>query len=591
MIKLLKAELKKIFLKPGIFIMTGILAVVLAFSYFFFIPQNRDNTQIIMRGDNLNEIYTNFTNSSYEYSLSSANALMKRANSLIVEYKSDNQNISEILKDKLGIINDGTKEFIDNVGRAAAEMNPSGFLASAEIIRKTILSEFEDFSATYINYANETYPKILVNAADHDLIIRNCNSIISTLKAVGAKQLESYVTMRSYLEDMNLSKDTSSKFKFTFTQYIDNIQDIEVGDEFLDNLYNNYYLVAEERLTEIKTTLNQFYEEFNSDEYINSMEKKADLNEFISLYYNTAKQALEIIENKINLKIANSFDDNKFVNFYRYSTFNRYQSEQLATRQEYLFQNNKMDYEYANSFGFLNTSNFESNAFDFSYFVLELFSFIIIIYCVVLGSGMIAGEQSNGTLKLLAIRPYKRSKLLTSKILATLLFIIMFVLFSSIIAFIAGGTLYGFSSLPVLAIFDSNTAFVISPVLLFLIYILSLIAKIFVYIALAFFISTLFKSYVGAVTVSILCFFATSILNVYLAASSIFKFFPLSNLDLFKYFGGGYFASETSASIINMFTSPILLDTSFMFSLVNVIITTIIILAVTFIVFKKRDIA
>lgn len=590
MIKLLKAELKKIFLKPGIFIMTGILAVVLAFSYFFFIPQNRVNTKISMRGDNLNEIYNNFIGSNYEYSLSSANALMQRANSLITEYKSDNQNISEILKDKIDILNADAKDFIDNVGRAAAEVNPSGFLASAENIRKTILSEFEEFSSIYINYANEVYPKILINATDHDLIIRNCNSIIATLKAVGAKQLESYVTMRTYLETMNIAK-SGSDFKFSFTTYIENIKDIDVGDEFLNELYNNYYLIAEERLINIKTELDKFYTEFNTDEYVNSMEKKANLNEFISLYFNTAKQSLEIIENKINLKIANTFDDSQFVKFYRYSTFNRYQSEQLATRQEYLFQNNKMDYEYANSFGFLNTSNFESNAFDFAYFVLELFSFIIIIYCVVLGSGMIAGEQSNGTLKLLAIRPYRRSKLLSSKILATLIFIIIFVLFSSIIAFIAGGTLYGFTSLPVLAIFDSNTAFVISPVLLFLLYLITLIAKIFVYIALAFFISTLFKSYVGAVTVSILCFFATSVLNVYLSASAIFKFFPLSNLDLFKYFGGGYFASETSASIINMFTSPILLDTSFMFSLINVIITTIIILSVTFIVFKKRDIA
>lgn len=590
MIKLLKAEFKKIFLKPGIFIMTGILALVLAFSYFFFVPQARVNTSISIRGDNLYEIYNNYTNSSYEYSKSSADALIERANQLITEYKSENESISKILNEKLDIINIDTFTFIDRVGRSAGATNPGEGLEMAEVLRKNILSELEDFSTSYISYSNETYPKILINSSDHDLIIRNCNSIIATLKAVGSKQLESYVTMREYLENMNIS-NSKYEFKFSFTKYVNNIKDIEVGDEFLSNLYDNYYLVAEERILNIKNSLDQYYLEHNTDEFLNSMEKKEKLNEYVSLYYNTSKQALEIIENKINLQIANTYEDSEFVKFYRYSSFNRYQSEQLATRQEYLFQNNKMDYEFANAFGFLTTSNFEANAFDFAYFVLELFSFIIIIYCVVLGSGMIAGEQANGTLKLLAIRPYKRSKLLTSKILATLFFIIIFVLFSSVIAFIAGGTLYGFNSLPVLAIFDSNTAFVISPIILYFIYILTLIAKIFVYISLAFFISTLFKSYVGAVTVSILCFFATSILNVYLSASKIFKFFPLSNLDLFKYFGGGYFASGNSASIINMFTSPILLDTNFMFSLINVIITTILILGVTFVVFRKRDIA
>ena len=45
MFRLYKAELKKIFLKPSIFVVTGLLILMLALSTFLYNPNTRDNSK------------------------------------------------------------------------------------------------------------------------------------------------------------------------------------------------------------------------------------------------------------------------------------------------------------------------------------------------------------------------------------------------------------------------------------------------------------------------------------------------------------------------------------------------------------------
>ena len=59
--RLFKGELKKIFLKPGIFVMTGVLILILAIAPKFFTPTERTNdTQITLVGDNISEKFLDF---------------------------------------------------------------------------------------------------------------------------------------------------------------------------------------------------------------------------------------------------------------------------------------------------------------------------------------------------------------------------------------------------------------------------------------------------------------------------------------------------------------------------------------------------
>jgi ABC-2 type transport system permease protein len=72
---------------------------------------------------------------------------------------------------------------------------------------------------------------------------------------------------------------------------------------------------------------------------------------------------------------------------------------------------------------------------------------LISLFTIVVGASSVASEFSNGTIKMLLIRPYRRWKILLSKYLCTLLFAagMMCLLFVS--AFLVGGISFGFNGL------------------------------------------------------------------------------------------------------------------------------------------------
>ncbi len=587
--KLFKAELKKIFLRPGIFVMTALLALILALSYFLYAPVNRSTSKISIDKPTLSEIYNYYATGSLNYSKTDADTQLTSARTMIEEYKASlNDSKAQKIKEQVDLVNKNLASFVDYANRARSNWD---YKENAENIRlNQVLPSLSKLEQMYTNYSNTSKPSILVTTASDNRITSMLTSIQKILTSQVDPTIETYNNFVSNLEKYNLETN-KNKFKINTTDDFYSIVDVQFDEEFLNDLNDNYVNVCSGRLIEVDKQITQFYADFGGQlEYEKSYDKIDELNALISKYYNNNKQLYEIIKSKIYLSIADDYTDFEIKQYKGLEDFNRYESEQSLTKQEYLFKNDKMDYDYAKPFSVLSTSNFESNAFDFMYFVLELFSFVIIIYCVVIGSSMIAGEQNNGTLKLLAIRPYNRSKIMTSKILATAFFAFVFTLLSTIITFVAGGIMFGFGSAPILCIFNASIAFEMSPILLSIIYLCALMLKITTYIILAFTISTLFKSYVGAVTVSIFCFFGAGILNLYVSSNNIIKYLPLNNLDLFKYFGGGMFGTSNS-SLFNIFSTPILPDMSFMFSLINIIITISVLLIVTYTVFKRRDIA
>ena len=61
---------------------------------------------------------------------------------------------------------------------------------------------------------------------------------------------------------------------------------------------------------------------------------------------------------------------------------------------------------------------------------------IVLIYMIVVGGNLIADEYGKGTIKLLLVRPYKRTKILLSKYIATIISTLMFFLLFIVIAFL-----------------------------------------------------------------------------------------------------------------------------------------------------------
>lgn len=596
MFRLFKAELKKILLRPSIFVMTGVLAIVLIFSYGIFKPAERISSKVEITDTTVAKVASKFFTTNSYYSKSDSLSVIEAAQGIIDLYKTESDAIQQIKK-AVAAVNADTKTFVEGVRMLAS--NTGGLReTSVKKMRDNLLERVTALNDTYGTYnielSENSYPRILIKSSDHEMISERLSKVQKILNAdIATGTINSYLIMKTSLEEYNIAV-SSTEYELDITPIFDNIINIEIAAEKLDELKAKYIDVAYERLGVIEQEIDTFVAENTTGENAANNEllsKRAELNNLISKYYNTCSQVYDIINSRLLALISSNYTEEEFTDFYRFEDYNRYEYNQTEIKQDFLFQNAKFDYDYANPLSFGKSSNYVPNAYDFMYYTLELFSFIIIIYCVVIGSNMIAGEQSNGTLKLLAIRPYSRNKLLTSKILATSFFMIIFVALSATITLIAGAALYGMESLPILMIFDASKAIVVSPLTMIIIYLISLIIRIFVYICIAFAISTIFKSHVGATTISILCYFVTLIFAFFLADKPIFKYFPLNNIDFFKFLGGGTFVNSSGISISNLFVSPILPDTGFVFSLVMLAISTIGVLLTTYIVFNKRDIA
>lgn len=169
----------------------------------------------------------------------------------------------------------------------------------------------------------------------------------------------------------------------------------------------------------------------------------------------------------------------------------------------------------------------------------------IIVMVVVIVSGVSISEEFNkGTVKLLLVRPYSRTKILISKLIAVFITMIITTVAILLLQFIIGGIVYGFGTYMMNVVqFDFTTNSIITLNIfayLGLIFICKL--PIFILIGtLAFALSTLFLNSPLAVALPILGYMGSDVINM-IAISYKWdwvKYFVTPNWDLSQYLFGG----------------------------------------------------
>lgn len=201
---------------------------------------------------------------------------------------------------------------------------------------------------------------------------------------------------------------------------------------------------------------------------------------------------------------------------------------------------------------------------------------LVTIFVVIIAGDIVANEFSSGTIKLLAIRPISRTKLLLSKYIATMLFGLTTLAILFIVTCLSVGSFYGFegSAIPHLYVSDG-----IVKEMNMAIYIWNTIGyhsiSIIMVATLAFMISTIFRSSSMAIGISIFTFLISQILVPFLARFEWMKYYLFTNVDLTQHLNG----------------MPIIEGTTIGFSITIILIYFVTMNAVSWLVFNKRDIA
>lgn len=205
----------------------------------------------------------------------------------------------------------------------------------------------------------------------------------------------------------------------------------------------------------------------------------------------------------------------------------------------------------------------------------------IIVMIVVIVAGVSISEEFNkGTVKLLLVRPYSRTKILISKLIAVFITMLITTATILLLQFIIGGIVYGFGTYMMNVVqFDFTTNSIVTLNIfayLGLIFICKL--PIFILIGtLAFALSTLFLNSPLAVALPILGYMGSDMINM-IAISYKWdwvKYFVTPNWDLSQYLFGG---------------TQIFSGISVEFSITICAIYFVIMLVASIVSFKKRNI-
>ena len=313
------------------------------------------------------------------------------------------------------------------------------------------------------------------------------------------------------------------------------------------------------------------------------------MDQLANAYVETIDTYVGLIKYELLTNAFSSLSTKEQLNTLYLSDYSNFNSQSLLARYEYLFEHNKSENDYGKPLTIGVTSNSSINAYDYAYFVLKIFSFVIIVYSIMAACHSIAGEIKEGSMRYLAIRPISRTKMFFGKWISILTMSAILVLFSALIALCVGGAVYGFNTNPILTIFNGSSAFSIHPLGMIGIYLLSMMFELIVYSMIAMLMSTLFKSDLISMTILIVVYLINILLPAFVQGSNTWlAFYPFSHISLYALFGSSVYAVPTNFFNL-LFGAKVYAGTHFALTTSMILLITIIISVIAIKIFKKKE--
>lgn len=200
---------------------------------------------------------------------------------------------------------------------------------------------------------------------------------------------------------------------------------------------------------------------------------------------------------------------------------------------------------------------------------------LIALFSIVMGGKIVANEFSEGTIKLLLIRPSKRWKILLSKYIAVIGYTLLMLLVLLVVSILVGGTLFSFKGAG--TPFLTNSSGIITEVNM-IAHIVQLYGlqciNLVMMVTLAFMISTVFRNSAMAIGIGVFLLTVGSTITMLLLRFNWSKYILFANTNLNQYIDG----------------QPLVKGMTMKFSIIVLIVYFIIFNVISYIGFTKRDI-
>ena len=574
MFNVTKTEFKKMVSRPGIYILSVLLAIILVVGIFIYKPNNYKLSSATLVGKNYQEKLAYFNNGDKK---KIDDSISKVTNSFTL------YNSASSYKSK---INNQTRA----LNESYAEFKKSRIIGDDFDYRNTlrieVLSNLETLNLTITEGIN--------NAQN------GAYTILST--DVNYKDYEkSYDILKEYFSiditsDETLNKIISvyDKEKMEFYSSINNFYYPKIDENtintFTQNKTGTNLNIVLNRLNLIDAEISKLTNEINSNTSgLSADQQNEKLKELANKYIWTGEAYTKYAKYTLissAFDAVNNIDETKLLYL---DDQDEYNTNTNLIKYKYLFENNKYESSYANPLTIGTSSNQNTNAYDYSYFAMKLFGIIIIIYAIIHACATISGEIKDGSLRYFAMRPVKRSELLFGKFLATVLMSLILIIFSSIISLLVGGAVYGFGSASIFTVFNGGHAMIVKPIVMIIINMLSLFIELMVYVSIAYLLSCLIKSDLLNVSLMLVLFLINTLLPAFVGgATSWLAYYPFSHLSIYALFGSNLYAN--SSNFFNLvFGAKVYATTSLILTIVIPMILILVCLILASHFFKRKE--
>lgn len=459
-----------------------------------------------------------------------------------------------------------------------------GVIILAIIIGFNVLNKIsQNMSNSYSAYS-EGYIQYL----DEELSNLDPNKPSDINKYVETKSQKDLATLAKDYKETSWQAEVIGTVISPIIEEMNNYEYIDKNNEALTTSKAQY----DEMLTALKNNdwkyfANKELENINTQiEELNTLIAQDSENEDLKTQLKSLELQKEVVNLRLDKNINYGSDNYKSIAVQNYRIYmgNYIQSSQGKNLTDedkseingYLENANLYKYDLYNDTEYQNTAT-ANYTFQNS---IGTYIAIIVMVVVIVAGVSISEEFNKGTVKLLLVRPYSRTKILISKLIAVFITMLVTTVAILLLQFIIGGIVYGFGTYMMNVVqFDFTTNSIITLNIfayLGLIFICKL--PIFILIGtLAFALSTLFLNSPLAVALPILGYMGSDVINM-IAISYKWdwvKYFVTPNWDLSQYLFGG---------------TPMFSGISIEFSITICAIYFVIMLAASIVSFKKRNI-
>lgn len=587
MFKLNKIELKKIFLRPAVYVMLFVLAGVLVVSGLMYSSSPKINPQTNFGGANqtISMAFSEFNSSSSVDAKPSLDQALETAKTAVETYASQSS-LYQKMTDSINRIdytlskNDPQENTFKHAmleyAQAQTQATKDAYIASMEETALLADSLYK-LCKTEITEAEIDF---FITTVDLQLIQDYSQSLY--LAFPSTDDLETF-TREALVELGNNICD--NYLPTTEKQILTNAEKIQFSTEEQNQILQKYYLPVVSStsgtvLSGIYAEIEQFVAD-NADSQ--APEDREAFNQLTTKYKLASQTAVNLIYDEFALLKSNGLSDATLRAYIGFEHFNSYNLKQNITLNNYLLENQIFDGKYLTGFNFNSASGYSSNAYDFTVFAMQILFVVLTLFGMFFAVTTMAGDFQNGAIKMLATRPIKRTSIVGGKTLASINFTLIFAVFCLIASFVVGYAMFGLGTESVMiTVFNAQSVMVCHPaVMLGLYFILGMLNVVF-FIVLAVLLAVIFRSSLGAMFISLIVYVAYLVLSAVLSGATWFMFTPFAYLDLFRFMGGA------GAGGFLTFSSTI--GFGFWISLLVLLLMIVLVDILSKLIFKKRDI-